>query len=67
MGIRSHGNRKSQYMTSGVTYSDGKSPRGISGGKSGTGGLKAKQKLTADANRTPDPKGAAVYKHGGRS
>ena len=69
MGIRSHGNSKSQYMMKGVRYSDSK-PRTISGGTSGTGPLKVGNKagLKADANRTPSSKmSGGVFKNGGRA
>ena len=69
MGIRSHGNKKSQYMMQGVTYSDGNSGRGISGGKSGTGGIKVRNKagLKADVNRTPAKGASPVFKPGSRA
>ena len=69
MGIRKAGNKSSQYMMKGVTYSDGNSARTVSGGKSGTGGLKVKRSagLKADANRTPAKGAASVFKPGGRA
>ena len=69
MGIRKAGNKSSQYMTKNVMYRDGNSARTVSGGKSGTGGLKVKRSagLKTDKNRTPDGKGAAVFKPGSRA
>lgn len=70
MGIRKMGNKASQYMMKGVTYSDGQKGRTVSGGKSGTGGLKVGRKagLKADANRTPSSKmSGGVFKNGGRA
>lgn len=67
MGIRSHGNKKSQYMTN-PTYSSGKNDRPVAGGKSGTSTPKVGNGagLSEAHSRSGDPKGAPAFKQGGR-
>lgn len=67
MGIRSHGNKVSTYMTN-PKYSAGKNERPVAGGKEGVSTPKVGNKagLKEAMGRSGDPKGAPAFKQGGR-
>ena len=67
MGIRKHGNKASQYMMQGVTYSSGQKARQVSSGKSGSTSMKVGNKAGLKENISRTGAGKPAYKDGGRA